>query len=40
MITANYTAELRHTVSELGYRLLNKPVKPLKLRSMMTHLLS
>lgn len=40
MITANYTAELRHTVNELGYRLLNKPVKPLKLRSMITHLLS
>jgi two-component system, sensor histidine kinase len=40
MITANYTKELREQVSELGYRLLNKPVKPLKLRSILTHLLS
>jgi len=40
VITANYTKELREQVSELGYRLLNKPVKPLKLRSILTHLLS
>lgn len=40
MITANYTSELRQQVGELGFRMLNKPVKPLKLRSMMTHMLS
>lgn len=40
MITANYTKELRQQVSELGYRLLNKPVKPLKLRSILTRMLS
>lgn len=40
MITANYTNELRQQVSELGLRLLNKPLKPMKLRSVMTHMLS
>jgi CheY-like chemotaxis protein len=40
MITANYSKELRQQVSSLGYRYLNKPVKPLKLRSMLTAILS
>ncbi len=40
IITANYTNELRQQVKELGYRLLNKPIKPLKLRSAMVHFLS
>ncbi len=40
IITANYTNELRQQVKDLGYRLLNKPVKPLKLRSAMVHFLS
>ncbi len=40
IITANYTNELRQQVKDLGYRLLNKPIKPLKLRSAMVHFLS
>lgn len=39
MITADYTRELRQQVGDLGYRFLNKPVKPLKLRALMTSLL-
>jgi PAS domain S-box-containing protein len=40
MITANYTRELRQQVSDLGYRFLNKPLKPLKLRAILTAMLS
>jgi len=40
MITANYTSELRQQVRESGYHLINKPVKPLKLKLAMNHLLS
>ncbi|MGF2687795.1 NahK/ErcS family hybrid sensor histidine kinase/response regulator [Marinobacter sp. DUT-3] len=39
MITANYTNELKQHIRELGYLLMNKPVKPLKLRSALSHLL-
>lgn len=39
MITANYTNELRQHIRDLGYQLINKPVKPLKLRSVLHHLL-
>jgi len=39
MITANYTSELRQQVRESGYYLINKPVKPLKLKLAMNHLL-
>lgn len=39
MITANYTNELKQHIRELGYLLMNKPVKPLKLRSALNHLL-
>lgn len=39
MITANYTNELKQHIRELGYLLINKPVKPLKLRSAVCHLL-
>ncbi len=39
MITANYTKALREEVTESGYHLLNKPVKPHKLRLLMTRLL-
>ena len=39
MITANYTNELKQHIRELGYVLMNKPVKPLKLRSALNHLL-
>lgn len=37
MITANYTNELKQHIRELGYLLMNKPVKPLKLRSVLNH---
>lgn len=39
MITANYTNELKQHIRELGHLLMNKPVKPLKLRSVLNHLL-
>ena len=39
MITANYTNELRQHIREQGHLLMNKPVKPLKLRSALNHLL-
>lgn len=39
MITANYTSELKQHIRELGHLLMNKPVKPLKLRSALSHLL-
>ncbi|KPQ29769.1 MAG: Signal transduction histidine kinase [Marinobacter excellens HL-55] len=40
MITANYTNELKQHIRELGYLLMNKPVKPLKLRSVLNHVFS
>lgn len=40
MITANYTNELKQHIRDLGYVLMNKPVKPLKLRSTLSHLIS
>ncbi|OJT01379.1 NahK/ErcS family hybrid sensor histidine kinase/response regulator [Marinobacter nauticus] len=39
MITANYTNELKQHIRELGYLLMNKPVKPLKLRTVLNHVL-
>lgn len=39
MITANYTNELKQHIRELGYLLMNKPVKPLKLRSVLNHVM-
>ena len=39
MITANYTKALREEVTDRGYYLLNKPVKPHKLRLLITRLL-
>jgi len=39
MITANYTNELKQHIRELGYLLMNKPVKPLKLRSVLNHVI-
>lgn len=39
MITANYTNELKQQIRKLGYVLMNKPVKPLKLRSALNHIL-
>jgi two-component system, sensor histidine kinase len=40
LITANYSNELRQQVKELGFHLLNKPIKPLKLKSVLVYLLS
>lgn len=40
MITANYTNELRQQVRKKGYSLLNKPVKPHKMKMALSHLLS
>lgn len=39
-ITANYSNELRQRVKERGFHLLNKPIKPLKLKSLLAYLLS
>jgi PAS domain S-box-containing protein len=39
MITANYTNELKQQIRDLGYVLMNKPVKPLKLRNTLNHLI-
>ncbi|GGF59768.1 NahK/ErcS family hybrid sensor histidine kinase/response regulator [Alteromonas lipolytica] len=39
MITANYTNELRQKVREKGYSLLNKPVKPHKMKLALSNLL-
>lgn len=39
MITANYSNDLKQHIRNQGYLLMNKPVKPLKLRSALNHLL-
>ncbi|WP_246624627.1 NahK/ErcS family hybrid sensor histidine kinase/response regulator [Oceanobacter mangrovi] len=39
MITANYTNSLKQEVREQGYRLMNKPVRPAKLKAMIHHML-
>ncbi len=39
MITADYSKELKQRVRSLGYGLLNKPVRPAKLKAVMHHLL-
>ncbi len=39
MISANYSNELKQQVRLLGYRLLNKPVRPAKLKAVAQHLL-
>ena len=38
MITANYSNDLKQQVRALGYRLMNKPVKPAKLKALIQHL--
>lgn len=38
MITANYSKELNTEVRKRGFHLLNKPVKPLRLKTLLTHL--
>lgn len=39
MITANYSIELRQQMRELGHTLMHKPVRPMKLKTAMCHLL-
>lgn len=39
MITANHTSTLRQYVRSLGFRMLNKPVKPMKLKVTIAYLL-
>jgi len=39
MITANYSNELKQTIREHGYLLMNKPVRPMKLKTSINHLL-
>ncbi len=40
MITANYSKELNALIEAVQYKLINKPVKPMKLRMMMASILS
>ena len=40
MITANYSNELKVQIRELGHTLMHKPVRPMKLKTAMSHLLS
>ncbi len=39
MITANYSNELKQQMRELGHTLMHKPVRPMKLKAAMSHLL-
>ncbi|MGH8355340.1 MAG: NahK/ErcS family hybrid sensor histidine kinase/response regulator, partial [Pseudomonas sp.] len=39
MITANYSNELKQQMRELGHMLMHKPVRPMKLKTAMSHLL-
>ncbi|HAO74157.1 MAG TPA: hybrid sensor histidine kinase/response regulator, partial [Pseudomonas sp.] len=39
MITANYSNELKQQVRELGHMLMHKPVRPMKLKTAMCHML-
>ncbi|MCP4595884.1 MAG: PAS domain-containing protein [Neptuniibacter sp.] len=39
MITANYSQELNQQIRNHGFLLVNKPIKPLKLKTMLIHML-
>ncbi|MDO6460366.1 NahK/ErcS family hybrid sensor histidine kinase/response regulator [Granulosicoccaceae sp. 1_MG-2023] len=39
MITANYTPELNQQIKRLGYFMQNKPVRPMKLKTTLNHML-
>ncbi|QLF94528.1 PAS domain-containing protein [Pseudomonas sp. ABC1] len=39
MITANYSNDLKQQVRELGHMLMHKPVRPMKLKTAMCHIL-
>ncbi|MBN2989992.1 hypothetical protein JWR98_28710, partial [Pseudomonas sp. MAFF 301380] len=36
---ANYSNELKQQIRELGHTLMHKPVRPMKLKTAMSHLL-
>ncbi|MGL4315457.1 MAG: hybrid sensor histidine kinase/response regulator NahK/ErcS' [Pseudomonas sp.] len=40
MVTANYSNELKQSLRELGHTLLHKPVKPMKLKTTLSFLLT
>lgn len=40
MITANYSNDLKQQLRELGHTLMHKPVRPMKLKTAISHLLS
>lgn len=40
MITANYSNELKQQLRELGHTLMHKPVRPMKLKTAISHLLT
>ncbi|NVK42505.1 MAG: PAS-domain containing protein [Oceanospirillaceae bacterium] len=40
MVTANYSHELKQQIRDLGYLLMHKPVKPMKLKTTLNHLLN
>jgi CheY-like chemotaxis protein len=40
MITANYSNDLKQQIRAFGYQLMNKPVRPAKLKAVLQHLLS
>jgi len=39
MITANHCQKLKQTIRESGYQLMHKPIKPLRLKTALLHLL-
>jgi CheY-like chemotaxis protein len=39
MLTANYSNELKQQVRELGHMLMHKPVRPMKLKTAMCHMI-
>ncbi len=40
MITANYSNELKQEIRALGFQLMNKPVRPAKLKAVIQHLVT
>jgi len=40
MITANYSNDLKQEIRERGYLLLHKPVRPMKLKAALSHMLT
>jgi DNA-binding response OmpR family regulator len=40
MVTANYSHALKQQIRDLGYLLMHKPVRPMKLKTTLNHLLN